>query len=145
VAITLPSEFPAVGRIIVTTPTATVPITPISTRYQPLLVVEIDGFDQNGVPLTELGSPVTISTTFTASASANPMLAVFYSIDPTTGLSELLPTQVTYNGFAGTYTATAQVSHLSPFALYSPNETGPASTVYFPVILNAVASSSNGW
>jgi hypothetical protein len=147
VTIALPNEFPGVGRIIVTTPTATVPITPISSRYQPLLVVEIDGFDQNGAPLTQLGSPMTISETFTASGNANPILAVFYTIDPTTGLTELLPTGVTYNSYAGTYTATAQVDHLSPFGLFSPNDTSPPtpSGVYLPIILNSVASNSSGW
>lgn len=103
-------------------------------------VPRVDPFTSNYRWQGAKSHPITISIRFTPPANANPYLAQIETIDPTSGHTQVLPTAVTANS-DGTFTATAQTSHLSSFVVFAPGP-GTSEPVGF---IPAVAKTAGGW
>src|SRR5262249_45501003 len=98
----------------------------------PQLAIVVTATDAAGGPVTQLAVPLTLHLTFTPAAGANPLLARVYTLDPQ-GNAQELPTHVVDN-HDGTYTATAQTTHLSPFNVYAPGLPTPVPQIFIPSV-----------
>jgi len=135
VSVWIPPESTPIAQVVVTAPSVTPTIVPVSPQYQPILAIQIQATGANGQPVSQLSAPATFSIRFTPSADTNALLAQIYGVDQN-GQPERLATHVVSNG-DGTFTATAQTSFLSSFVMFAPGLGTPVPDAYLPAVMNA--------
>jgi subtilase family serine protease len=141
VELNIPPLASPIADLIISAATST--LAPQSARDQLVLAFQINATDANHRPITQLSAPLTLKVTFAPSlnSAANPWLAQVYTVE--NGVTQPLPTSITFDTTTNLFTAVAEVNHLSPFALYAPGARTPVPQVFVPTVPNA--AGGEGW
>jgi hypothetical protein len=141
VSLHLPPQATPISQLIVSAAIPT--ITPQPPRNQLIVAIHIDATDANHQPITHLSAPLTLQITFAPSLnpSANPWLAQISTVE--NGITQILPTTITFDPTTNLFTAAATVTHLSPFEVDAPRPNTPVPQVFLPVTI--AQGTLTGW
>ncbi|HZU72747.1 MAG TPA: hypothetical protein VE990_08250 [Acidimicrobiales bacterium] len=117
-----------IATVTVTAPPEAYPVT-VPVAHSQLAAVVVKAYDSSGALQTSFAtSPLTVTLVFAGTTTTLPAKAEIDTIDPATGDTQRLATTVSQNS-DGTWTASAQTTHLSPFVVTAPETAGAVTTI----------------
>ena len=144
VSIGIPSGT-TIAAVSVSGPVVPHSVTPVGPRLG-VGGVQIRAWDSQGRVVAQPSHALGLSLTFAAPSGVHPEKAKLNTVDPATLRTQPLPTTVTQNG--ASITASATATHLSPFEITAPVDSGivtnyAGSAGEGPA--TSVASTNRGW
>jgi hypothetical protein len=125
-----PPGITPIAHVTIGAPTAPPNLGPPTSQFQTDVVFAVDATDAQGNALQRLAYQIALSVRFTPLAGTNARLLRIETLG-LAGDAEPVPALVRDNG-DGTFTATAVLSHLSPFAVFTPSNGALVPQLIFP-------------